>query len=97
MSKTTYKVGDKVRVVNYGHSVWEHKSVGESSLPLIKEYESVRFVDLQPYLIGQQGVVGSVVIRQERPSYVIEGISGKSAWYYEDQLEAVTDLIEMEQ
>lgn len=96
MSEATYKVGDKVKIVNYGHAVWEHKSVGESSLPLIKEYESVRLVDLQPYLIGQQGVVGQVVIIQERPSYAVEGISGKSAWYYEDQLEAVTNLIEME-
>lgn len=97
MSEATYKVGDKVRVVNYGHAMWVHKSFGESSLPLIKEYESVRVVDLQPDLIGQQGVVGQVVIIQERPSYVVEGISGKSSWYYEDQLEAVTNLIEMEQ
>lgn len=93
MKEAAYKVGDKVRVVNYGHAIWEHKSIGESSFPLIKELESLRLVDLQADLIGQQGVIDRVlVVTQGRPKYSVDGISGKTAWYNEDQLEAVTDL-----
>ena len=92
MKEAAYKVGDKVRVINYGHVVRGSETDVESSFPLVGRSGAVTLVDYRPDLIGQQGVIKEVSMGQGGPCYAIDGISGKSAWYYESQLEAVADL-----
>jgi len=72
-----YKIGDKVRVVNYG-SLILHKVNGK--------FESI---DLSPEIIGKEGVISKALVTQDVPSYAIDGIPGKHAWYDEEQLEMI--------
>lgn len=85
-----FKVGDKVRVVKYGHPLWESKKDPQPcSFPIIQESESggCWIKDMSPELVGQIGVVDEVSLTQGRYQYGIDGIKGKHAWYNEDQLE----------
>jgi len=111
-----FKVGDKVRVVKYGHPIFynkneyhkmqkyfhdeptlielildvEYKSTPYIKTPpknLISEDEYSYTVDMSPYLVGQVGVV--VGYSDIDGSYSLSGISGKTAWYNEEQLELV--------
>jgi len=84
-----YNVGDKVKIVNYGHAVWENKEHDKypSRLPLIKEDKHLRWVDMSHEVIGQSGIVVEVKDVQGTPNYAIDGIKGKHAWYTEDQMQ----------
>ena len=85
MRECKFKVGDKVRVVNYGHPIW---SFDEMDLPLIQEQEDSKWkvYDLNPELIGQEGTVVDAHLTQDIPRYALEG-PRKYAWYDEKQLE----------
>ena len=89
--KPIYSIGDKVKIVNYGHPIWVNKKVEELKLsfPLIREDENVRILDMSPDLIGQEGIVSEVSMTQGIPNYAIEGIKGKHAWYQEGQMEMI--------
>jgi len=84
-----YKIGDRVKIVNYGSLIWCDKDflLEKSSFPLIKEDGNIQFFDIAPSLVGQVGVVDSVKITQGIPSYSIDDIRGKHAWYDEGQME----------
>lgn len=82
MSK--YKVGDKVKIVNYGHLMWSHKKM---SFPVVSEDGGIVWMDMSAELVGQEGVVNKITITQGNPEYGIDGIKGKCAWYNENQLE----------
>lgn len=81
----TYKVGDKVRVINYGGLVDQIMGNGE-----------IKKVDLASEIVGKEGVIVQIINQQGVPKYKIEGIPMKTAWYDEEQLELVdqkfTDL-----
>lgn len=89
--KAIYSIGDKVRIVKYGFILWESKNSDQPRLtfPLIHETESLRYLDMSPELVGQEGIVSKVTITQGVPKYAISGISGKSAWYDEQQMELI--------
>lgn len=87
--KNKYNTGDKVKIVKYGSLIWVNKNTKEqeSSLPLVYEDENFKWLDLHPEVVGQTGVVSEVSLVQGTPQYAIDGIKGKSAWYYEKQME----------
>jgi hypothetical protein len=91
MGKNKFNRGDRVRIVNYGHLMWV--SVSQSSLigsnfPLYKRSGDVNWYDVSDYLIGQEGVVRSVINENQRPLYSLKG-PNKTCWYDEGQLELV--------
>lgn len=89
--KPKYGIGDKVEIVNYGSTIWESVSDPSplSSYPIISNngYTIVR--DMQPELVGQQGLISKATVTQGIPQYAIEGIKGKHAWYNEGQMKMI--------
>lgn len=91
--KPIYGIGDKVKIVKYGHLILESKNVDHPKLsfPLIEEDENMRWLDMSPDLVGQEGLVSEVSITQGIPNYAIDGIKGKHAWYDEEQMEMIIE------
>lgn len=92
MREPLYGIGDKVKIINYGHLIWEDKDIPEIqkiNKPTYYDDDFVRFIDIQPELINQKGLIDKVEITQNIPRYSISGIYGKSAWYMEDQLKMI--------
>lgn len=82
-----YKIGDKVKIVKYGHLIWEHKNAEIClSFPVYKEFDNYRILDMKQHLIGQIGIIDTINIVQGMPQYALSGINGKHAWYNEKQL-----------
>ena len=77
--KPIYAIGDKVKIVKYGHPYWVNKD------------GDIIVKDMSPELIGQKGLVDEVTITQGIPMYAIDGIKGKHAWYNEDQMELISE------
>lgn len=75
------KVGDKVRIINYGHNV--HTTIK------LDVYENKTTFDLLPFLLGSEGVIQEIQTNDDRCFYKIEGIFDKKCWYNEDQLELI--------
>ena len=84
--ETTYKVGEKVEIVKYGHLIWQTQKAEGSMLPVYYEDENMVWYDVSPQMVGQQGVVIKAEITQGKTKYSIGGLTGKSAWYNEEQL-----------
>jgi hypothetical protein len=76
-AKPIYVVGDKVKVVNYGHRIWENRG-GDKIV-----------FDIAPQIVGKIGIINKVESTQGIHGYSIDGIKGKVAWYNDDQLEMV--------
>jgi len=74
---TKYKVGDRVKIKNYGHKVWHNKD---------GQYYTQ---DIHPEMVGQKGVIVKAEMTQNIPSYAIDGIKGKHAWFDEEQIELI--------
>lgn len=92
MRKPLYGIGDKVKIINYGHLIWEHKDIPEnqkSKRPTYYEEYFMRFIDINPELINQKGLIQEVSNTQNTPKYSISGIKGKTSWYSEDQMKMI--------
>lgn len=89
--KPLYGIGDKVKIINYGHLIWE-SATEKSNFPfnVIFENDKIRALDISPFLIGQIGIVSDVSSIQGIPSYALNHIDGKHAWYDEAQMELIT-------
>jgi len=74
-----FGIGDKVKIINYGHQIWER----------IEGTDKVNIIDIHPDLVGQIGMISKAEITQGIPEYAIEGLA-KHAWYDEGQLEMVS-------
>ena len=93
-TEPNYKIGDKVRIVNYGHLFWTIKNQpNESSfietLPIYKEDDNIDWIDANHGIVGKEGVVSNVSTTQGVPQYSIKGIPEKSSWYNEGQMELI--------
>lgn len=91
-----FKNGDHVRIINYGHFYWAHKEFYNSlklTFPVIRQIGDVLHLDMMPELIGRTGVIKQASNTQNIPTYSIEGIKEKHAWYHENQLELVTEQV----
>lgn len=86
--KALFGIGDKIKIVNYGSLCWMSKELGkQTSFPKIKGVKDC--YDSRPDLIGEIGLVSEVTLTQNQFQYAIVGVSGKSAWYSEDQMEMI--------
>jgi len=85
-----YRVGDSVKIVKYGHPVWEHKAAYpdpyKGRCPIIFENEQFRVLDIAPELIGRSGIVVIATLTQGQAMYSIDGIG---SWYVNNQLELI--------
>lgn len=88
-----FAIGDKVRIVEYGHLIWENKNFDQPKLsfPVYVEDDAMRWLDMSPHLVGQEGIIQKVTITQGQPQYAIDGIPQKHAWYDEQQLEMISE------
>ena len=78
MEQTKFLLGDQVKVVNYGHWRIDYD-----------ENKGWSKVDTSKGIIGKVGIISEVSLIQDIAYYAIEGISGKHAWYQDNQLELV--------
>jgi len=93
-TEPNYKIGDKVRIVNYGHLMWTiQNQPNESSfietLPVSVIYGDLVWFDVNHGIVGKEGVVSDVSITQGVPQYSIKGIPEKNSWYSEGQMELI--------
>jgi len=93
MKGAKFKIGQKVRVIKYGHPIWHNKttqSLKEGlSFPVIKEDDEMIWYDINSELVGKTGVIDGESKTQGVFHYSIKGIPGKHAWYDENQLEKI--------
>jgi len=100
INEPKFLIGDRVRVVNYGGLAWhsvkdwkrmfDQKSVSDETPPnLLKEQEDLYVYDINPSIVGKEGVVREVDLTQGKFKYALDGIAGKSAWYDDQQLEKI--------
>jgi len=93
-----FKVGDKVKVVNYGHLIWQNKTnqdaerkfhenngIPYKELKVLSDDGKTQWLDLNPDLVGKEGIVDKI---SDSGDYALKGLS-KYAWYSEKQLELV--------
>jgi len=90
-NKTKFHLGDKVKVIKYGHPYWHHKSNMKTlSFPIIEETENLIIYDISSDIVGQVGTVRDINSRYDgKNTYALDGIPDKTAWYYEEQLELI--------
>ena len=83
-------IGDKVRIINYGHAIWLNKGDDLVGCVLLREMENKDLIDIHPELVGREGVIQHVrKLKGEESCYSLSGISGKTAWYAQEQLEKI--------
>jgi hypothetical protein len=86
--KNKFEIGDKVKVVNYGHLMWSNKKSGmKMKLPIISEDGNIVWHDFLSKIVGKVGVVVEVIETQGIVNYSLNGIPQKTSWYNEEQLE----------
>lgn len=76
---TKFKVGDQVKVINYGHKVIDLES-------------ATGWWDMEERAIGQIGIIKEADRVQGSDEYCLHfpnGFGGKAAWYDNGQLELV--------
>lgn len=71
---TKFKLGDQVKVINYGN--------------LINQGYPDQW-DMCPEVVGQTGIISQAEVVQGESHYAIDNIIGKHAWYNDDQLELI--------
>lgn len=92
-----YGIGDKVKIVNYGHLVWITKEAqkmyfeagySKNEIPqnLIFEEEGMYYYDLSPDLIGKIDIIREITVTQGVPKYSLDK---NGSWYSEKQLELI--------
>lgn len=97
--KSKYGIGDKVKVVNYGHLIWQNKTnqdaerkfheqlgIPYKELPVLSDDGKTQWLDLSPGLVGKEGIIDKI---SESGDYALSGLS-KYAWYSENQLELIS-------
>lgn len=98
--KPIYQPGDRVRIIKYGHVLWESKqqrkemvksgySSKEKPDNILYEDEQTYWFDHNPEMVGKIAIVDKVSMVQGVPHYSLRGLkpTEKSSWYYETQLE----------
>ncbi len=90
-----FNVGDKVRIVNYGHLIWENKKAEEykekTSFKIYSEDESLRYLDIHSEMVGKEGIISNVHNNQYSLHFDQNNQERglKTSWYHENQLELI--------
>ena len=87
MKDQKYNKGDRVRIINYGHQIWE-----QSGVP-----GKVKVIDLSPELVGRLGTIQYSYndeydkVQRDRPEqYSIKFDNGREvSWFTPNQLERI--------
>jgi hypothetical protein len=85
-------VGDKVKIINYGHFTWAYKDAWHkmySSKPsnIIKETEGAYHFDISPEKVGQEDTIK--LISEPQPGLIRYGLEKNGSWYSKEQLELI--------
>jgi hypothetical protein len=84
--KSKFTIGDKVKVVKYGHPIWFNKQFKqEIEFPILFEDDNSIWCDINSEIVGKIGIVDGV----SNNRYSLFGIPEMAAWYNEEQLEMV--------
>lgn len=87
MSKYKFNIGDKVKIVKYGHIMTGRvDNPHMHRFPIVDIEGTLMDVDVEPSLIGQTGVVVERTKTQGVNQYALHG-PNKYAWYDEEQIE----------
>lgn len=87
MSKYKFNIGDRVKIVKYGHLMVENKNTDcPLNFPIIYVEGKYAYKDTDPLIVGQKGVVVERTKTQEVNQYALHG-PNKYAWYDEEQIE----------
>ena len=91
-TKPKYGIGDKVKIVNFGHLIWENKKNETlSSFPIYKETDpklnGYRVIDINHEIIGCVGLVCKVNVNQGEYFYDIDGVGSAKI---EEQMELIS-------
>ena len=100
MQSSKFKVGDRVRIVKYGHAIFQHKFQPDEhsnmvpvepmdKFPVIEEDEKIWWRDMLPELVGKTGTIYNVTTTQDNPDYAIEldkddSVSGNKSAWYHE-------------
>ncbi|MBT7928819.1 hypothetical protein HN682_02715 [Candidatus Peregrinibacteria bacterium] len=87
MKDQKYNKGDRIRIINYGHQIWE-----QSGVP-----GKVKVIDLSPELVGQLGTIQysyndlyDSKLRRSAEQYSIKFDNGREvSWFTPNQLERI--------
>ena len=92
------KIGDRIRIVNYGHIIFfskeeRHREDRERVarvFPLIEEGEDFYYYDMRPELIGEEGEIVNKTTSGGSSRYSVQFDSGnRISWFSEKQLEKI--------
>jgi hypothetical protein len=86
MENRKFKIGDKCKIVNYGHLIWQSKKSQEpidKKFPIIFEYESFVYFDIRPDLVGKEVIIIGISSSGNRYS------TDLFSWASEKQLELI--------
>ena len=83
-----FEIGDKVRIIKYGHMIFVHKD-DDKYKTILGLTEGFKCVDAMPELIGKEGIITEIGETFYMNTYAIEGITSKSKWYDDGQLEKI--------
>ncbi len=73
-----YNNGDRVRIVNYGHPIWEYNKAGDK----------YSILDLRPGLVGKEATIVNSKVTQGKEQYKLAiDDYGEISWFGLKQLE----------
>ena len=90
-----YRLGDVVKIVNYGHLIWAWEdAIGDAPISF-KEYSrdepeeeggrTLIWFDIAPQVVGEKAIIGEIDKGRYRLQFMPNG--NKSAWFTEIQME----------
>lgn len=96
-----FKVGDKIRIIKYGHPLFGIRKMLNYKFPdkIIQEEGGYNYIDLHPEYINKEGVVKELYYfnydetDDESLVYIIENVTDKPICVYHNQLELIKDTI----
>jgi len=92
------QIGDRARIVNYGHLVFFSKDPRHAEqverytayLPIYKEGESFYYFDIRSELVGEEVKIVNKVTSGGVSKYAVEFNTGnRISWLHDDQLEQI--------
>jgi len=93
----TMKIGDRVKIVNYGHMIMFSKNKANpyrdsmaKTFPLIFEDDTSSYYDIRPELIGKEGIVVNKITDNHSGRYSVHFDDGnRMSWFSERQIEKI--------
>lgn len=96
-----FKEGDRIRIVNYFHLIWQSKKNAEQegmmNVPAVGQDKDFYYYDIDHRRVGEYGTVVECTTTQGKPQYSIYfDVGGTSSWFSENQMEAINQKYDEE-